>query len=89
MDTKKIILNNDLNIEECKPFAVVECMTKETYEHIKELIERDTPLKIVDIELSDFCEYEINYNCPKCDATLAHKKEEIPIFCPCCGQAIK
>lgn len=89
MDTKKIILNNDLNIEEYKPFTVVECMTKETYEHIKELIERDTPRKIVDIELSDFCEYEINYNCPKCDATLAHKKKEIPIFCPFCGQAIK
>lgn len=89
MDTKKIILNNDLNIEEYKPFAVVECMTKETYEHIKELIERDTPRKIVDIELSDFCEYGINYNCPKCDATLAHKKKEIPIFCPFCGQAIK
>lgn len=89
MDTKKIILYNDLNIEEYKPFAVVECMTKETYEHIKELIERDTPRKIVDIELSDFCEYEINYNCPKCDATLAHKKKEIPIFCPFCGQAIK
>ena len=89
MDTKKIILNNDFNIEEYKPFAVVECMTKETYEHIKELIERDTPRKIVDIELSDFCEYEINYNCPKCDATLAHKKKEIPIFCPFCGQAIK
>ena len=57
--------------------------------NIKELIERDTPRKIVDIELSDFCEYEINYNCPKCDATLAHKKKEIPIFCPFCGQAIK
>lgn len=89
MIKKKLLMNNDTkSLKEFNPYAVFECPNEEVYNHLQELIEKDTP-KLSEIGTNT--DGKVTLNCPNCDEELTEneKTKELPNYCPECGQCIK
>lgn len=77
-----------------EPYVRINVLTKETYEKLADIIDKDTPAEVELIKLIDFDRGNYAVNCPNCEQTIAlgYTKEEtlsqIDRCCTHCGQAL-
>lgn len=65
-----------------EPFAVIECESEESYNKIKQLIERDKKKKPAIVQVENYA-YP-SYRCPDCDMFVS----SLDNYCKECGQAL-
>lgn len=85
---------NELSFEKPEPYITIHIATKEAYEKLVDLIEKDTPTE-VEIDKSVIPNLEgYHFLCPKCKAVLSLgstkeiAKSLMSKRCQMCGQAV-
>lgn len=84
----RLVMNEDTStIEEYKAYATLECNSEEAYNHLMELIAKDTPQE------AEYTEEigHVSVWCPSCEGLLGNDMptDDLPEYCPHCGQCIK